>query len=55
MQVYPAASLIHYVTNDTNIFYVDPRPAMTSNEQITVIAEPATVGVKKVVKRLMDF
>lgn len=55
MQVYPAASLIHYVTNDTNIFYVDPRPAMASNAQITVIAEPATVGIKKVVKRLMDF
>lgn len=47
MQVYPAASLMHYVSENTKIFYIDPNPAMESNNQITVIAETATVGVFK--------
>ncbi|TJY36129.1 Sir2 family NAD-dependent protein deacetylase [Pontimicrobium aquaticum] len=52
MQVYPAASLMHYVNPDTNIFYIDPKPAMHSNSQVTVIAEKATVGVKEVIRLL---
>ncbi|MFT5217068.1 MAG: NAD-dependent deacetylase, partial [Glaciecola sp.] len=35
MQVYPAASLMHYVKPDTEIFYIDPNPAMESTTQIT--------------------
>lgn len=49
MQVYPAASLMNYVTFDTNIFYIDPKPTMNSSSKITVIPEPATVGIKKVI------
>ena len=49
MQVYPAASLMHYVKPDTKIFYIDPRPAIESNMQITVIPEKATVGVNKAI------
>jgi NAD-dependent deacetylase len=49
MQVYPAASLMNYVTFDTNIFYIDPKPAFVNRDQVTVIAEPATVGVKKAI------
>jgi len=45
MQVYPAASLMHYVSENTKIFYVDPKPAIESNNQITVIAKTATIGV----------
>ena len=52
MQVYPAASLMHYVKPDTKIFYIDPNPAMESNAQITVIVETASVGVKKVIELL---
>lgn len=52
MQVYPAASLINYVTFDTNVYYIDPKPAIDDNGKITVIAEPATVGVKKVTSLL---
>ncbi|MCK0109349.1 NAD-dependent deacylase [Flavobacteriaceae bacterium S0825] len=52
MQVYPAASLMHYVNPETNIFYIDPKPAMSSNSQVTVIAEKATIGVDKVIKDL---
>lgn len=52
LQVYPAASLIHYVRQETKIFYVDPRPAIQSNSQITVIPDRATTGVKRAIKLL---
>ncbi len=48
MQVYPAASLINYVPENTKTYYIDPKPAMESKHNLTVIAEPATVGVKEV-------
>jgi len=47
MQVYPAASLMHYVNPETKIFYIDPNPAMDYNSQVTVIKESATSGIKK--------
>ncbi len=49
MQVYPAASLINYVPQDTKTFYIDPKPTMNSQHNLTVIAEPATVGVNKAI------
>ena len=52
MQVYPAASLMHYVNPNTNIFYIDPKPAITSNSQVTVVAEKATIGIEKVIRLL---
>lgn len=51
MQVYPAASLMHYVPNDIPMYYIDPRPAMESKGNLKVIAESATVGMKSV----MDY
>ena len=47
LQVYPAASLMHYVSSQTPIYYIDPRPAISSNHQITVISENATKGILK--------
>jgi NAD-dependent deacetylase len=52
MQVYPAASLMHYVPGNTPTFFIDPKPNIQSNNNLTVLAEPATTGVKKVLKRL---
>lgn len=52
MQVYPAASLMNYVTLDTNVFYIDPKPAMNSSSKITVIPETATVGLKSLLELL---
>ena len=49
MQVYPAASLMHYVKPDTKIFYIDPNPAISSNAQVTVVKETATLGLSKVI------
>ena len=51
LQVYPAASLMHYVKRETKIYYIDPRPAIQSTHQITVIPENATIGITKV----LDF
>lgn len=47
MQVYPAAGLMHYVPENTPIFYIDPKPALISKHNLTVISESATNGTKK--------
>ena len=45
MQVYPAASLMHYTKSDIPIYYIDPKPAVMQSENLTVISETATKGV----------
>jgi NAD-dependent deacetylase len=45
MQVYPAASLMHYAPEEAPIFFIDPKPALDSNTRLTVIAKPATSGM----------
>lgn len=50
MQVYPAASLLHYRPANAPIFFIDPKPAIQSQQQITVIAESATVGIKQFIE-----
>jgi len=49
MQVYPAAGLIHYVPKDIPIYFIDPKPSMQSKGQLNIIAESATVGMKKLI------
>ncbi|MEN8788404.1 MAG: NAD-dependent deacylase, partial [Flavobacteriaceae bacterium] len=46
MQVYPAASLIHYSSPEVPIFFVDPRPTVSSQDfkNLTIIAETAARG-----------
>jgi NAD-dependent deacetylase len=53
MQVYPAAGLMHYVPENSPMYFIDPKPAMESKNNLTVIAENATVGIKKVLKLLV--
>lgn len=53
MQVYPAASLIQYVQKNTPIYFVDPNPAIQSTDNITVIAEPASTGLEKVLHAIL--
>ena len=52
MQVYPAAGLMHYVPQHTPTYFIDPKPSVDSKENLTVIAETATVGTKKILKIL---
>ena len=54
MQVYPAASLMHYVSEKTKIFYIDPKPNMDRNNQVTVIPKKATIGVLDFVELLKN-
>lgn len=57
MQVYPAAGLVHYAPMFTPIYYVDPKPQpsfeLQRSKNLTIIAEPATTGVRKVVDQLL--
>ena len=54
MQVYPAASLIHYIQPDTPVYFIDPKPNINQNSynNLTIISEKASVGVEKLVKLL---
>lgn len=53
LAVYPAAGLIYSVRPGVPIYYIDPNPAATpSIPNLTVIAEPATKGVRTLAKLL---
>lgn len=52
MQVYPAAGLMHYVHESVPKFYIDPRPALSSTSNLTVIAKTATEGIKDFMAKL---
>ena len=54
MQVYPAASLMHYAPENTQVYFIDPSPSIASSANIEVIAEKASIGVVDLVNRLMD-
>lgn len=56
MQVYPAASLIHYSPPGIPIFFVDPRPTVSPDdfENLTIVAKTAAAGVPTVVADLID-
>ncbi|WP_424494171.1 SIR2 family NAD-dependent protein deacylase [Salinimicrobium sp. GXAS 041] len=53
MQVYPAASLIHYAPNGIPVYFIDPKPAVDEKRNLKVIAEKASVGVPMVVQELL--
>ncbi|WP_373877004.1 SIR2 family NAD-dependent protein deacylase [Neptunitalea chrysea] len=56
MQVYPAAGLVHYAPKNTPIYFVDPKPNISQSfiDNLTIYAEKASTGVKKVVDVLLD-
>ena len=57
MQVYPAAGLVGMAKAQAPVYYIDPRPALnyelSGRKKLHVLAEPATVGVRKVVDELL--
>ena len=55
MQVYPAASLIHYAAHGIPIYFVDPRPTISPSEftNLTIVSERAAIGVPTVVADLI--
>ena len=54
MQVYPAASLIHYISPNTPVYFIDPKPNINQNSynNLTIISEKASIGVEKFIKLL---
>jgi NAD-dependent deacetylase len=55
LQVYPAASLMHYTNPNVPIFYIDPRPININNLQnpLEIIAMNATEGMPLLREKLM--
>lgn len=55
LQVYPAASLMHYAKPNIPVFYIDPKPASIANLQnpLEVIAMNATEGVPLLREKLL--
>ncbi|MCB0587599.1 MAG: NAD-dependent deacylase [Phaeodactylibacter sp.] len=57
MQVYPAAGLVGFAEKARQIYYVDPKPSinyeLSRAASLSVVAEPASTGVPKVVKELL--
>ncbi len=49
MQVYPAASLIHYVPSGNPIYFIDPKPTISEGafSNLTIIPETATKGMQQ--------
>ena len=55
MAVYPAASLINYVSRGLPMYYVDPNAStIPGNENIQIIKEKAGVGVPRLVDLLLN-
>ena len=56
MQVYPAASLIHYVSRDTPIYFIDPKPNINQTDfnGLTLIQASAVNGVPPLVSELIQ-
>ncbi|MGM0634899.1 MAG: Sir2 family NAD-dependent protein deacetylase [Bacteroidota bacterium] len=52
MQVYPAAGLIDEVSEDCEVHFIDPKPAIESNHRITVYPESASTGVNKAIQNI---
>lgn len=53
MNVYPAASLYHYVQLNSPIYYIDPHPTIQPTKKITIIPKQATIGVNELKELLI--
>jgi NAD-dependent deacetylase len=54
MQVYPAAALLDYLNNETPVYFIDPRPNISSAKNLSIIAEKATKGVVQLVESIIS-
>lgn len=55
MQVYPAAGLVDYAPARVPIYYVDPKPSLSTQlyPEVKIMAETATKGVRTLVDQLL--
>lgn len=54
MQVYPAAGLVDYAPAKSPIYFIDPNPSISESGNLHIIPEKATVGVPKLVEKLVN-
>ncbi len=56
MQVYPAASLVHYVKPNTPVYFIDPKPSVSERDfyNLTIIPEKATIGLEVLINQYLD-
>lgn len=54
LQVYPAAGLVNYISNDTPIYVIDPSPALSKKNNIIFIKNGAQEGTTHLIKMLID-
>ncbi len=54
LQVYPAASLVHYVPDSASIYIIDKKVPAISRKHVVRVEENATIGVCKVVDLLLS-
>ena len=56
LNVYPAAGLVRYVGANRPVFLIDPKPVkVPSGREVEVIAEPASVGMQTLCRRLAEL
>ena len=59
LQVYPAAGLMMYARQNIPFYYIDPRPQVNAElarmPNLTIIAEPASIGVPLVAEKLKQY
>lgn len=55
MQVYPAASLVNFVSKNTPIYFIDPKPVVEKNafNNLTIIKDVASLGTDKLLSILL--
>ncbi len=55
MQVYPAAGLVDYAKDTTEVFFIDPKPSISESNygNLTVLPNKASVGVPALVNDLI--
>lgn len=54
MQVYPAAGLLDFAPAGIPVYFIDPKPSVSENKNLTILAEKASTGVQRVVKELLE-
>lgn len=54
MQVYPAASLINYIQQNTPIYFIDPKPTVSEHDfnNLTIIKKIASSGTEDLIELL---
>ncbi|CAM1367040.1 NAD-dependent protein deacylase [Tenacibaculum litopenaei] len=55
MQVYPAAGLINYAKPDAQLFFIDPKPAISERDfnNLSIIRDTASSGTQKLLEVLV--